>query len=225
MFLKVCYYNFIDKALLEEHLPRVTWVFYFLGVYTVIPRLQVPEAIYYAPTQQVKKPRNYTRSIIIGWLVALLISLIALSGYNVSAPAAASKNTPPVTTSTVDAFYAVKVNELRAKNGLAPVRLLIELNQSSANKANNMASKHYWAHEDPDGTQFSDYIWKTVPSAQIVGENLARCYMTRDAAFEALVNSPTHYAIMVGNFNYMGVSEAYDIDMGCTVTAMHFARI
>jgi uncharacterized protein YkwD len=187
--------------------------------------LQVPEAIYFAPAHPAKKPRNYTRIIIIGWLAALLISLIALSGYSVSAPAAASKNTPPVTTSTVDAFYAVKVNELRAKNGLAPVRLLIELNQSSTNKANNMASKHYWAHEDPDGTQFSDYIWKTVPSAQIVGENLARCYMTRDAAFEALVNSPTHYAIMVGNFNYMGVSEAYDIDMGCTVTAMHFARI
>lgn len=187
--------------------------------------LPVPEAIYFAPTQPVKKPRNYVRIIIIGWFIALLISLGALSGYSVSAPAAASKNTPPVTVSAVDAFYAVKVNELRAKNGLPPVRLLIELNESSANKANNMATKHYWSHEDPDGTQFSDYIWKKVPPAQLVGENLARCYATRDQAFDALVASPTHYAIMVGNFNYMGVSEAIDTENGCTITAMHFARI
>jgi uncharacterized protein YkwD len=187
--------------------------------------LQVPEAIYFAPNQPAKKPRNYTRIILIGWFAALLISIAALSGYSVSAPAAASKNTPAVTTSSVDAFYAVKVNELRAKNGLPPVRLLIELNESSANKANNMAANHYWGHNDPDGTQFSDYIWKKVPPAQIVGENLARCYMSRDAAFAALVASPTHYAIMVGNFNYMGVSEAYDTQQGCTITAMHFARI
>jgi uncharacterized protein YkwD len=88
-----------------------------------------------------------------------------------------------------------------------------------------MAAKHYWAHEDPDGTQFSDYIWKMVPPAQLVGENLARCYQSRDDAFAALVASPTHYAIMVGNFNYMGVSEAVDSQNGCTITAMHFARI
>lgn len=187
--------------------------------------LPVPEAVYFAPVRPAKKPRNYTRIILIGWFVALLISLGALSGYSVSAPAAATKNPPAVTTSSVDAFYAVKVNELRAKNGLPPVRLLIELNQSSANKANNMAAKHYWSHEDPDGTQFSDYIWKTVPPAQLVGENLARCYSSRDAAFAALVASPTHYAIMVGNFNYMGVSEATDTQNGCTITAMHFARI
>ncbi len=185
-----------------------------------------PEAIYYASAHIEPKKRNYPQIILIGWFFAFLISLGTLGGYSISAPAESPK--PVVgfaTTAAADVFYVLNVNELRVKNGLKPVRLLVELNESSADKANHMAATHYWGHYDPDGLAFSDYIWKQVPQAQFVGENLARCFETRDAAFASLVASPTHYQVMVGDFNYIGVSEAYDQTIGCTIMAMHFARI
>lgn len=190
------------------------------------PSPQTPEAIYFAPAHPAKKQRNYTRIILIGWFFAFMISLGALSGYSVSAPAASSKSSPAVVTTNAETFYVLKVNELRAEKGLKPVRLLVELNDSSTEKANDMVAHHYWGHYAPDGgLSFSDIIWKHVPPAQIVGENLARCFPDRDSAFAALVASPAHYAIMTGDFNYMGVSESYDPTMTCTITAMHFARI
>jgi uncharacterized protein YkwD len=129
-------------------------------------------------------------------------------------------------TTNAQTFYVLKVTELRSQKGLKPVRLLVELNDSSTEKANSMVANHYWGHFAPaGGPSFSDIIWKHVPPAQTVGENLARCFTDRDSAFSALVASPTHYAIMMGDFNYIGVSEAYDPSIGCTITAMHFARV
>jgi uncharacterized protein YkwD len=190
------------------------------------PTIQ-PEFVYFAPAHAPKKKRNYVKVILFFWLLAFLMSLTALASASAFAPAAASSNLSVVATPTVaDTFYIAKVNELRATKNLQPVRLLAELNQSSTDKAADMVRGHYWSHYAPNGgPAFSDFIWKRVPPATFVGENLARCYVSRDAAFAALVASPTHYEIMVGNFNYMGVSEAFDGDINCTITAMHFARI
>ncbi len=185
----------------------------------------IPEAIYFAPKRP-KAPRSrLTRAILLAWFFAFIVSIVVLTAASVNAPAAASTAAPVVNPSAADVFYLEKVNALRAQNGLAPVRLLLELNESSTDKATVMATNHYWGHYDPDGKAFSDYIWKRVPPATLVGENLARCYPTRDQAYAALDASPTHHEIMVGNFNFMGVSEAYDSSMGCTITVMHFARI
>ena len=65
---------------------------------------------------------------------------------------------------------------------------------------------------------------RTPPRADRVGENLARCFDSRQEAFDALVASPTHYAIMTGQFTNFGVSEVEDSASGCTYTTMHFAQ-
>lgn len=184
-----------------------------------------PEYTYYASAHAPKKQRNYVKIVLVGWLFAFMTSLIILGGTTALAPAGASQ-AQASTPTQADIFYVQKVNELRAKKGLKPVRLLQELNQSSNNKVTDMVANHYWSHFAPNnGPTFSSIIWERVPVAEEVGENLARCYLARSSAFDALVASPTHYAIMVGNFNYMGVSEAYDANLGCTIMAMHFARI
>lgn len=185
----------------------------------------LPEAIYYAPERSRVKRNKLTSAILLAWFMAFIVSIIVLTAASVTAPAAASTQVPITSPTAANTFYLEKVNALRAQNGLAPVRLLIELNESSNDKASVMAANHYWGHYDPDGKAFSDYIWKRVPPATLVGENLARCYPTRNQAYAALDASPTHHEIMVGNFNFMGVSEAYDSSLGCTITVMHFARI
>lgn len=157
------------------------------------------------------------------WAVLFAVSIFAFGGFNAQAPAAPSPNT--VAATSTQAYYTQRVNELRASKNLPPVRLLVELNDSAQTKADHMAANHYWSHTTPTGVSFADFIFKEVPNAALVGENLARCFAANDKAFAALVDSPTHYAIMVGNFNYIGIAQSYDASIGCTVTAMHFARI
>lgn len=158
----------------------------------------------------------------LGWLF-FVASLFAFGGFSAKAPAALSTNA--VAATQEQAFFVTKVNELRASKGLPPVRLLIELNASAKTKSDHMATNHYWAHDTPTGVSFADFIFAQVPNAELVGENLARCFTDDSKAFDALVASPTHYKIMVGNFNYIGIGESYDSSNGCEITAMHFARI
>lgn len=185
-----------------------------------------PEAYYTALNAPVKKQRKYVRAILLAWFVAFLLSIVALTSASAFAPAAASNVSEAAIATDADTFYVTKVNTLRAEKGLKPVRLLVELNESSNDKVIDMVANNYWSHFAPNnGPSFSDIIWKRVPPAQLVGENLARCFATRDAAFTALVASKTHYEIMIGNFNYIGISEAFDSNTNCTVMAMHFAQI
>jgi len=141
------------------------------------------------------------------------------------AGAAATQNQAALITRTeAETYYLNAVNELRASRGLAPLIVDSRLTASATQKGTDMVSQSYWGHYAPNGTAFSDYIWQTSPKADRVGENLARCFTTRQAAFEALVASPTHYAIMTGKFTNFGVAEVEDTQSGCTYTTMHFAE-
>jgi len=120
-------------------------------------------------------------------------------------------------------YYLRAVNDLRYKNNLAPLTLDIRLNESASAKAIDMINNQYFSHWAPNGKSFSDFIWHDSPRAITVGENLAKCFKSREDAFAALVNSPTHYAIMVGNFTNFGVAEKYDSHTNCTQTVMHFS--
>lgn len=139
------------------------------------------------------------------------------------ASAAQPNNTPIITRSDAEVYYLNAVNSLRASRGLTPLVVDARLTSSASQKGNDMVLQKYWAHFAPNGTSFSDYIWRTSPDAQRVGENLARCFDSRQDAFDALVASPSHYAIMTGQFTNFGVSEVEDAASGCTYVTMHFA--
>jgi uncharacterized protein YkwD len=126
--------------------------------------------------------------------------------------------------SDAEVFYLNAINQLRADRGLAPLMIDSRLSVSAAQKSADMISQTYWGHYAPNGTSFADYIWAGSPRAERVGENLARCFDNRQDAFMALVNSPTHYAIMTGQFTNIGVAEAVDPVGGCTYTVFHFAE-
>ena len=129
-----------------------------------------------------------------------------------------------ITRSDAEIYYVNAVNSLRTSHGLAPLIIDARLTTSATQKGNDMVLQKYWAHFAPNGTSFSDYIWGASPRADRVGENLARCFDSRQEAFDALVASPTHYAIMTGQFTNFGVSEVEDSASGCTYTTMHFAQ-
>lgn len=161
---------------------------------------------------------KWSLALLLFWAVILLPTPSRMLAGTTSASAPGI-----VVRSDTETFYLAKVNQLRAEKGLAPLLIDSRLSLSASQKTNDMITQHYWNHYAPDGTAFSDYIWRDSPKAERVGENLAKCFTTQQAAFEALVASPTHYAIMVGQFTNFGVFEETDPTSGCVYTTMHFS--
>lgn len=159
--------------------------------------------------------------IVIGLLVSPFFTGLALS------PVANATNTIPTLAPQTNAteYYLQAINNLRSTKNLQPLVYDERLGSSANRKTNDMINQDYWAHYAPNsGPSFSDYIWQQSPTALRVGENLARCYTTRDAAFDALVKSPTHYEIMVGDFSNFGVYEATNPKNGCVYATLHFSQ-
>jgi uncharacterized protein YkwD len=111
-------------------------------------------------------------------------------------------------------------NKLRLQNGLQPLVASESLENSAYLKLDDMKNNNYWGHYAPDGTSFSSFIWDEDSSARLVGENLARCFDSYDAAFDGLVQSPKHYGVLTGDFVYIGVASEYTAN-GCESIVMH----
>ena len=123
-----------------------------------------------------------------------------------------------------DVSYIDAINNLRGSVGQQPLSYDSRLENSAYDKARNMVASDYWGHYSPFGESFSDFIWRRSPTSKRVGENLAKCYTSRVQAFDALVASPTHYQIMVGDFTNVGISEQVSPKDNCTYTVLHFAK-
>lgn len=96
-------------------------------------------------------------------------------------------------------------NKMRAENGLSPVQLNDELSNAASQKASDMFSKNYWAHNSPEGTT----PWVFVKSAGYdylyAGENLARGFTTSVDVIDAWMASTGHRENMLSpNYRDIG---------------------
>lgn len=164
-------------------------------------------------------------------IFATIFSLIIISpnlSLQAQAPnvnlASKTINTSVILRSDSENYYLQTINNLRAGKKLKPLVIDSRLTKSAFLKGIDMSEKNYWGHYAPAGKSFAEFVWQNSPNANTVGENLAKCYTSRQDSFNALVASPTHYAIMVGNFSNFGVSEVKDKNSGCINTVMHFSR-
>lgn len=118
----------------------------------------------------------------------------------------------------------VLVNKERISVGVKPLSMVGELTKSSIAKANDLIKNKYWDHNRPDGAKFSKVIFQYLPDAIKVGENLAKCYDSLDAEFNALKNSPEHYKNMIDK-DYQLYGDASIEENNCIYTVQHFAQI
>ena len=155
-------------------------------------------------------------------LVGVLLTSIFFASL-VFSDSVASGETAYVPNTEVMKQLVAATNELRQKNGLAPLQPDESLEKSATAKLVDMRADKYWGHYAPDGTSFSAFIWQENDTATSVGENLARCFPTYEAAFTGLVNSPKHYAVLTGNFTYIGVASEITAS-GCESIVMHVSN-
>lgn len=118
------------------------------------------------------------------------------------------------------------INELRAEKGVALLTASPELNASAQEKADDMATRHYFDHANPEGIKGWTLISKYLTSATRRSENLTMCPDSNLRAFKNWMNSPAHYRGMIDTtVTLYGTATAYDSEKHCTVYVNHFAAV
>lgn len=121
-----------------------------------------------------------------------------------------------------DVYPAVVIsltNKDREANDLPTLSVNETLMRAAKLKAEDMASKGYFAHTSPEG--LSPWHWFSQAGYSFIyaGENLAINYDESDAVQAAWLDSPTHRAnIMNENFTEMGVATTTGIYNGVPTT-------
>lgn len=150
----------------------------------------------------------------------------ASAGSDAPAPAVAQAGVAPAAITEVGAAHAntilVKVNQLRAKLGLAPVTRYVQLDSVAQDWSEQMAARNVMQHRPdlgnhvPDGwVRVSENVaWRSGPAGEDVGALL----------FEQWLNSPDHYVNMTDpNVNSIGIGLAYNQSSNSWFGTQNFA--
>lgn len=113
------------------------------------------------------------------------------------------------TSYTLNAFEQQVVdltNQERAKQGLAPLKVDIELSKVAREKSKDMAINNYFSHTSPTYGSPFDMMKKFGISYTAAGENIAKGQRSPQEVVNAWMNSSGHRAnILNPNFTHIGV--------------------
>lgn len=103
--------------------------------------------------------------------------------------------------------FTTAVNTHRASYDLEPLTDSKDLKLIAEQKCNDMVSRDYYDHKNPDGK----YIWDLAPQGYKYGENLAGGFDSSYETMQKWIASPTHNANMVDPaFKYVGHATCLD---------------
>jgi uncharacterized protein YkwD len=150
-----------------------------------------------------------TKAAIASTLVALALPLGAL--------AAGDAQTTVAREPSLESLVLVRVNEVRAANGLGRLTASSGLERAALTHSRSMLLNGFFAHESKNGAPF----WKRlkvfyVPRSRgwTVGENLAMFGGVKpaaDAVVSAWMASPPHRAVLLSkNFSEAGIAVLFD---------------
>jgi hypothetical protein len=106
-------------------------------------------------------------------------------------------------------------NQWRSVNNIPDLKTNETLTRAAQAKAEDMASKSYFAHQSPDGSQPWDWISRAGYQYAYAGENLAVNFTDSGYVVEAWKNSPTHNMNLIGpRYTETGVGVATGIYKG-----------
>jgi hypothetical protein len=117
----------------------------------------------------------------------------------------------PAIDSAEQAFLGL-INDYRQDNGLSPLSLSSSLNRAAAWKANDMATRDYFEHDDLSGRSWVDRIRDCGYTANTyIGENMAAGNQPASGAFDQWRNSSGHNENMLGDdYVVIGIGRAHD---------------
>lgn len=115
---------------------------------------------------------------------------------------------------TQEKEFLTRINNYRAANGLAPVKLSAKLGAAAEHHSLDMANKNYFSHTLSNGTTWSQnivnhgYTYNTYRA-----ENIAAGYQSASAVYSAWKASSTHRANMLDpNLKAIGIGRGYNVN-------------
>lgn len=112
--------------------------------------------------------------------------------------------------SVIAAVLVDLTNEDRSTEGLSALSTSETLQKAAQMKADDMASKEYFAHRSPEGVDPWHWFKEAEYDFRFAGENLAVYFSDSEEVEKAWMNSPTHRAnIMSSNFSEIGIALAH----------------
>lgn len=110
-------------------------------------------------------------------------------------------------------------NEDRGGEGLPTLSQSETLQKAAQMKANDMATKGYFAHRSPEGVDPWHWFSQAGYDFRFAGENLAVYFSDSEEVEKAWMNSPLHRAnIMSSNFSEIGIALAHGTYQGYETT-------
>ena len=98
------------------------------------------------------------------------------------------------------------VNEIRAQNGLSPLRENWQLSRVARYKSQDMAESGYFSHTSPTYGSPFQMMKQFGITYRSAGENIAKGYASAQAVVDAWMNSPGHRAnILNSSYTQIGV--------------------
>lgn len=140
---------------------------------------------------------HVTLSLIIGCQLLLIISLTVHTVLR----------TTLFGSSVVASVLIDLTNETRKDNLLPPLSRNIQLERAAMLKGKDMATKHYFSHDSPNGA--TPWYWLTEAGYKFMygGENLAVNFTSSKAVKDAWLNSPKHKEnILNENYEDIGIA-------------------
>lgn len=111
------------------------------------------------------------------------------------------------------------INDTRANLGLITLLENGSLNASAAAKCQHMIVNDYFSHDAPDGTSWASFITGFVAKGEILGNMWNGT--TIQTQHQMWLDSPTHYAIIVGEYAHFGMAQCTYAN-GHNLTVVHF---
>jgi uncharacterized protein YkwD len=137
----------------------------------------------------------------------LTFALLALA---MAAPATASAADPVL--DVEEKAFCTKINQYRAQNGRAALRVSVSLTSASKWMSNDMAIKQYFSHTDSLGRTFSTRLGAFgYTYATYQAENIAAGNATAASTFEQWRTSAGHNTNMLNTaYKVIGIGRAYN---------------
>lgn len=139
-----------------------------------------------------REANNYRSGLLHHKAILLLILLFVSAGLFTSFIKTNFPSVLGISSNISNQQLLILTNQQRQDNNLTALTDNPELDQAAANKAADMFSKDYWAHNSPDGTTPWIFIKSSGYNYIYAGENLARGFNNTSDVINAWMNSPEH---------------------------------
>lgn len=151
---------------------------------------QAPETIHHKKRrgQHHKASKHYAKT----YWPYLPMLLIVVLGFVVNAGLGSRMGVLSYATNMSLSGLLQETNIQRSGNGREALSLNSQLSRAAQQKASDMASRDYWSHTSPEGTQPWQIISSVGYSYQAAGENLAYGFSDNAGAVAGWMNSPSH---------------------------------